>query len=442
MNRIKFITNCISSHSISYNYDRVPEEIKTSEKPYVEIGCPDCSKYWKVRYDQFQKGSDCPCHITGRKLKTDNLDLIKTLHPELDFSKSVYLGADKNIKFNCLIHGEQELSVQSLLKETSGCPICKRNEQKLSKEELIQKLDFEKYNYILDKDFYVNDDVLKIHCKTCNTNFEQKVRIHLSSKIGCPKCATEYRAELKSVSFEELKKRTEEKFPNKYVLYEDKYKNLTTDTTIFCKTCNKDFQIKPIDFLESNIGCQTCAAIEGARKRALSQEEVNNRLLKLCGDNYTFENFVYKNRDTVVTLFCKKHNINFKQSCMTINVNGICCPLCSENSKGENKILKYLIENGYKENIDFKYDKPIKELIDGGQLRPDFLFNNLKIMIEYNGIQHEKYVPFLHNYNIHNFHKQKHHDWLKRKWCKKNDYKYAVIWYNEELIERLKSILK
>jgi len=100
MNRIKFIENCIFSHSISYNYDRVPEEIKTNEKPYVEIGCPDCSKYWKVRYDQFQKGSDCPCHTTGRKLKTDNLDLIKMLHPELDFSKSVYIG---NQTENCRI---------------------------------------------------------------------------------------------------------------------------------------------------------------------------------------------------------------------------------------------------------------------------------------------------------------------------------------------------
>ena len=42
-----------------------------------------------------------------------------------------------------------------------------------------------------------------------------------------------------------------------------------------------------------------------------------------------------------------------------------------------------------------------------------------KLACEYSGIQHYKYVPFMHRNNIENFHKQQKRDELKRNICKK-----------------------
>ena len=49
----KFIEKCNSTHTIKYNYDRVPDNFTTDNKPYFEIGCPNCLSFFKVRYDQF-----------------------------------------------------------------------------------------------------------------------------------------------------------------------------------------------------------------------------------------------------------------------------------------------------------------------------------------------------------------------------------------------------
>ena len=70
MNKIKFINNCRLTHTIDYDYSIVNENIITQNKEYVEIGCPNCNTFFKVRYDQFQKGTNCPnCIKTGRKPK-------------------------------------------------------------------------------------------------------------------------------------------------------------------------------------------------------------------------------------------------------------------------------------------------------------------------------------------------------------------------------------
>ena len=135
MLKSKFIEKCNSTHIIKYNYDRVPDSFATGDKPYFEIGCPKCLSFFKVRYDQFQKGSDCPkCKQTGRK-KNTSIDEIKALHPELDFTNSEY---GKNIKFVCKKHGEQTLSLQALKRKTSGCPVCKAN--KMQKEDIKKQV--------------------------------------------------------------------------------------------------------------------------------------------------------------------------------------------------------------------------------------------------------------------------------------------------------------
>ena len=190
MTKEKFIEKCKKTHEIEYLYDRIPENFNTKEKPYFEIGCPICNEYWKVRYDQFQKGSNCPnCSKTGRKVKEENFEKIKELHPELKFIK--FEGTTGRCTFVCEKHGVQSLSTVSLLREGSACPLCQKEEQTMIKEEFVElatNLYNDKYSYDQVEEYTPTNSILKIRCNKCDTVFLKERRIFLRGNTCCPVC--------------------------------------------------------------------------------------------------------------------------------------------------------------------------------------------------------------------------------------------------------------
>lgn len=78
----------------------------------------------------------------------------------------------------------------------------------------------------------------------------------------------------------------------------------------------------------------------------------------------------------------------------------------------------------------FEREKSFDDLKDVGKLSYDFFIQDKKILIECNGIQHYVWQKSLQK-TEHDFHKQLHHDWLKRKYANKNGYKLIVIPYWE-----------
>ena len=57
-----------------------------------------------------------------------------------------------------------------------------------------------------------------------------------------------------------------------------------------------------------------------------------------------------------------------------------------------------------------------------------FLLPKYNVLIEYNGNQHYSFNSYFHK-TLHDFHKQKHHDWLKRKYAISNNFKLISIPY-------------
>jgi hypothetical protein len=203
MTKEKFIAKCKETHNIEYLYDRIPESFNTKEKPYFEIGCPVCDEYWKVRYDQFQKGSNCPnCIKKGRKVKEENFEKIKELHPELKFIK--FEGTIGRCTFICEKHGKQTLATSSLLRENSGCSLCQKEEQKMIKEEFVElatDLYGDKYSYDQVEEFTPADSFLKIRCNKCDTFFLKKRRIFLIGNTCCPICDKKSMGNIKIKNF-------------------------------------------------------------------------------------------------------------------------------------------------------------------------------------------------------------------------------------------------
>jgi hypothetical protein len=74
----------------------------------------------------------------------------------------------------------------------------------------------------------------------------------------------------------------------------------------------------------------------------------------------------------------------------------------------------------------------LKNNVTGQNLELDLYNDELKLGIEYSGIQHYKFVPFFHK-NYEQFQTQKYRDEIKRMLCEKNGIKLIEIPYTVKL---------
>jgi hypothetical protein len=131
---------------------------------------------------------------------------------------------------------------------------------------------------------------------------------------------------------------------------------------------------------------------------------------------------------------CKECGYEWQANISNRN-NGNNCPLCNE-SKGEKRITELLRNN----QTPFIPQKEFDGLIGlgGGNLSYDFYIPQYNLLIEYQGIQHEKYVPGLQK-SKKDFEKQQEHDRRKREYAKQHGIKLLEIWYYD--YDRVEEIL-
>jgi len=103
------------------------------------------------------------------------------------------------------------------------------------------------------------------------------------------------------------------------------------------------------------------------------------------------------------------------------------CPECNK-SKGEKECKRVFdLRNTY--YIQQKTFDGLLGLGDG-LLSYDFYLPKYNLLIEYQGIQHEKYIPGFHK-SIEDFEKQVEHDRRKKEYTERNEYNFLEIWYKE-----------
>ncbi|GAA0102503.1 hypothetical protein UT300012_32180 [Paraclostridium bifermentans] len=128
----------------------------------------------------------------------------------------------------------------------------------------------------------------------------------------------------------------------------------------------------------------------------------------------------------------------YEWSAMIGNISkGKWYPQC-KSSKGEKKISMWLNKNNIKYEIEKEFDDLISDL--NVNLRYDFYLPEYNLLIEYQGEQHEKYIPGFHE-NKNSFKRQKEHDKRKKIYAKNNNVKLLEIWYWDfDNIEEILSI--
>lgn len=134
-----------------------------------------------------------------------------------------------------------------------------------------------------------------------------------------------------------------------------------------CKIDGNVWQTKP-NWLKHGVGCQECYNRRRGNTRRLGKEQFIEKARKVHGNKYEYDNVVYSNSKTPVSITCLEHG-DFK---MTPNkhLNGQGCPICARIKNGINKRLsnKTFIEkctkihNGkydYSKVEYCGYDKPV-----------------------------------------------------------------------------------
>ena len=290
--------------------------------------------------------------------------------------------------------------------------IKKTTEQFISEAKLIHK---NKYDYSL-VEYKNNSTKVKIICPI-HGMFEQRPSDHLNNH-GCKKCGIEKVALSNTKTTEQFISEAKLIHKNKYDYSLVEYINDSTNVKIICSV-HGVFEQTPNNHLTGK-GCKYCANnIIKTTEQFVSEAKLIHK------NKYDYSLVEYISSKIPVKIKCNTCNKVFEQyPDKHINAKQG-CRYCS-SSKGEEKILNWLEQN----NKIYKHIKKYDDLIDINQLSYDFYLPKHNLLVEYNGVQHYQYDSYFHK-TLHDFHRQLHHDWLKRKYARNQNINLLVIPYWE-----------
>ena len=302
--------------------------------------------------------------------------------------------------------------------------------KKLTHEEFMEKFYAKNKNAenIEILGIYINKRT-KIKCKCKIDGYEwETTPSNLLKGTGCPKCKDKKYTK----THEEFIKEMKEINPNIEILGE--YVNKRTKIKCKCKIDNHIWYATPNNLLYNNSGCPKCVGkIRNKTTEYFIQElqEINDDI-EILGE--------YKGALAKIKCRCKIDGYEWYTTPSDLLNHNTGCPKCS-SSKGEKRIAKYLDSKNIKYIHDEYYFKDLKG-VNNGILRPDFIIENLKIWIEYDGEQHFRVVDFS-NKNEELAKKQfkiiQENDRLKNEYAKKHNWKIIRIPYWD--FDRIEEIL-
>lgn len=259
---------------------------------------------------------------------------------------------------------------------------------------------------------------IKYRCIECNSIYKKTRANHLyENKTLCQKCYSSRESEIRH------------KF--NYVLNKSNFINITKigaiskPVQIKCKSCGRVKDVLQYNVIkEGKINCPNCGKF-GEK----TIEDFYSRMGEKIKD---YEVIEYKNY-TTKALF--KHTCGFIFSQLPQNfIKGRGCPKCYKKiSKGEQFIMNWLNNN----NIEYEFQKKFQDL---SRKSFDFFLPKQKILIEYQGEQHYRPLPYFGGEE--KFKQQIKRDLEKKEYCKRNNYTLIEIPYYESDIEKLLLPLK
>ena len=268
---------------------------------------------------------------------------------------------------------------------------------------------------------YINSSTKILHkCKKCGHEWKVRPNDVLNGE-GCSAC---YGTPKKTT--EQFKEEVKKITGNEYTVLGE-YINNKTKILMKHDICGHEYYVTPNRLLSAKNRCPDCY---GTPKK--TTEQFKEEVKKIVGNEYT----VLGEYVSAHTKILMKHNICGHEWKIVPNniLNGVGCPHC-KTSHGEKAVEAFLTEN----KINYISQKTFSDCKDKRVLPFDFYLPEKNIAIEYQGIQH--YKPREVFGGEKQLHKQRHHDWLKRKYCQKNNITLITIRYDENIEEKLNKVI-
>lgn len=246
---------------------------------------------------------------------------------------------------------------------------------------------------------------MKNICKICNTEFESKRKKQCCSD----KCYSKY-----------------------------KYYNMKK-YNIICKNCKKNFLSYRKD-------------LECCSKKCATQLYRNKNREKITIDDLS--NYIKDNQVSIGEIE-KTFNISTRKIYYLLEEQGINSykefiglvnGVYIEKSRSDTSLSAIKCFDTIKEILksDYQLEKEFNDLKNqqtNRKLRIDCYFEKYNLAIEYNGIQHFKYIPYFHK-GKNTLEYQRYKDKIKEEFCKNNNITLIKLKYNDDLSkDNLKKIL-
>ena len=363
-----------------------------------------------------------------RKLTTEEfVHRARLVHGDkYDYSKTIYVNSKTEVVITCKKHGDFKMLPYNHVRLGCDCQEC-AGTLRWSKE-LLEKRGREKYGNRFDysmSDVNGKDGVIKIKCNICGTVFESTPHHHIGGlQGGCPTCRYKYVADAEKIPFNEFVRRARETHGDKYSYNKETYTDISSKTTITCKT-HGDFEQYAIIHV-NGCGCDYCARELVRESRMLNTDIFVRRAKDKYGDRFDLTDTVYKGWDKNVTIKCNTCGEYFEQKPNNF-LRGFGCPNCNL-SNGETIIKKFLEDC----SINFKqqYALPNEDLFcSNKKLFVDFFLPDLNTIIEFNGDQHYRPVEMWGGKE--QFEKQQRRDNAVRSYCEDHNITLIEIPYKD-----------
>lgn len=438
--------------SQSFSYSHVKTFIESHDcflvsKKYVNVKgnlkiiC-NCGNIYETSFEKFKNGSRCR-NCKSKKISkslTIDYNTIETNLRKIGFEiiDKFYENVNKPVSLiDC--HGYKYSTTYSLATRKNSVIRKFGVNNKYTLENINLWLESNDKNFVLvSKEFSGTTNYLLFQCKTCNEIFKNKWSNICCSGQGCPYCAIISKKTLRKNSFGALYPHT-----MKYWSYAknnvDPYKTRPKSNKKFwfiCEKCNNEYEMVLSNRVKTKGLCPYCR-ISGMGAKPTLEKSLNSLFPELSKE------WDYKKNKKTPVDYRAFSGINVWWICPSCGNswnsriidrstnNGGNCTKCNLSSY-ELKIFNFLRNHGIPFEFQYKFDDLRNE--NNVMLRYDFAIfdnaGNIILLVEYDGLQHDKYIKHFHK-NKKTFFRQQRNDFLKNEYTLKNSIPFLRIKHEE-----------
>ncbi|KKN38265.1 hypothetical protein LCGC14_0755040 [marine sediment metagenome] len=304
-----------------------------------------------------------------------------------DYSHVVYTTVADHVDILCDLHGVFSQRPQDHTRG-SGCPTCginrRRKKTTTTTEAFVTKAEEKhgrRYDYSKIDYQHSYDDVL-LGC-TRHGWFGQTPHAHLQGH-DCPQCAKKIAANKHRMTRDKFIEKATDLYAGKYRYVE--WNGCKEKAVILCPIHGEYSQTHEQHL--KGYGCAKCAHEQAGRNARHTTDDFIQLATKVHGSRYDYSKVDYQHSQVSVVIGCPQHGL-FDQGAKA-HLAGHGCPACSA-SKGEVRVARWLNEH----NIFYMQQWMDHDCIAiERKARFDFWLPNQQTIIEYDGAQHFRSVPW------------------------------------------------